>query len=155
MAAFRFRMPGEIENLDDSVPRDLTAKQFDHKLWADVSCLAAVHRFDGSLEFVGAFAHASIISTRSRTVQNVCVTPAALAGVQRTAAVVLTNCSSRSARRQRPWTGRSGVGEFWTLDDGKKSPKRLGLLELDGNKLVDKLADKTSASGTTRLGHLN
>jgi predicted nucleic acid-binding protein len=32
--------------------------------------------------------------------------------------------------------------EFWTLDDGKKSKKHLGLLELDGHESADKLAIK-------------
>jgi predicted nucleic acid-binding protein len=29
--------------------------------------------------------------------------------------------------------------EFWTLDDGKKNPKYLGLLELDGHEWLDNL----------------
>jgi hypothetical protein len=37
-----------------------------------------------------AFTHASIISTRSRTVQNLFVTPAAIAGVQRIAMLDFT-----------------------------------------------------------------
>lgn len=34
------------------------------------------------------------------------------------------------------------VNEFWTLDDGKKNPKYLGLLELDGHEWLDKLVIK-------------
>ena len=30
--------------------------------------------------------------------------------------------------------------QFWTFDDGKKNPKYLGLLELDGHEWLDKLA---------------
>jgi hypothetical protein len=46
--------------------------------------------FDCFLNVRYSLAHVSIISTRLRTVQNVLVTPAAIAGVQRMAMFVFT-----------------------------------------------------------------
>ncbi len=50
------------------------------------------------------FAHASIISTTSRTVQNVFVMPAAIAGVHRIAMLDSRNYSS-TRREAHPWEG--------------------------------------------------
>ncbi|CAN5428945.1 hypothetical protein BH18VER1_BH18VER1_07880 [soil metagenome] len=83
-------MAGEIERFNHTVPSDFTAKEFDYWLRRDVPCRTIMYRFHGLSELVGALGHASIISTMSRTAQSVFVTPAAIAGVQRTALLIFT-----------------------------------------------------------------
>jgi hypothetical protein len=86
-----FWMPVQIENFHHTFPRDLV----DEIALSDGSRFPMCRRtsgvfFDCFLNVRYSLAHVSIISTRSRTVQKVLVTPAAIAGVQRIAMLDFT-----------------------------------------------------------------
>jgi hypothetical protein len=57
-------MPFNIERLDNSTPRDFSAKQINHSFRADMLRFTLVHRLDCFSQFVDARAHASIIVTK-------------------------------------------------------------------------------------------
>ncbi len=57
-------MPFNIERLDNSTPRDFSAKQINHSFRAYMLRFTLVHRLDCFSQFVDARAHASIIVTK-------------------------------------------------------------------------------------------
>jgi len=83
-------MAFKTERFNYAVPYDLATKEFNHWIGADVLRFAVMHLLDCIFKFFNALAHLSIISTRSRTVQHVFVTPAAIAGVHRIAMLDFT-----------------------------------------------------------------
>ena len=83
-------MPFDVERLNDPIPRNFAVEKINYRLRVDVPRFAMVHRLNCLSQLVDALAHCSIISTRSRTVQNVFVTPAAIAGVHRIAMLDFT-----------------------------------------------------------------
>ena len=78
-------MPVQIENFYHTFPRDFVEIALSDGSRFPMCRRTAGVFFDCFLNVRDSLAHASIIVTRSRTVQNVSVTPAAIAGVQRIA----------------------------------------------------------------------
>jgi len=83
-------MSVKLERFDDLFPYDLAEITFRHRRGINVRGAASSVLLNILANGLYAFAHASTISTRSRTVQNLFVTPAAIAGVQRIAMLDFT-----------------------------------------------------------------
>jgi hypothetical protein len=81
-----------------------------------VNASAFRHFFDGLLNVLYPVAHASIISTRSRTVQNVFVTPAAInlkgADAIHVATAIEMKCDELWTRDGRIWRKRTEMGQL-------------------------------------------
>ena len=58
-------MAFQIKDFDQPVPRDAISKELYDDLSPDMHGLAFVRRFDGFAQFPYAFAHASMIRTKS------------------------------------------------------------------------------------------
>ena len=83
-------MSVKLESFDHTFPHYLIEITFRHRRRINVRGAASGVLLNILANGLYAFTHASTISTRSRTVQNLFVTPAAIAGVQRIAMLDFT-----------------------------------------------------------------
>src|SRR5260370_41276854 len=90
VSAFRDWVIWQVEGLDTSIPHSFLEPFLLYAKGLDMLRATLLPLLYGILDSHNALAHVSIISTRSRTVQKVFVTPAAIAGVQRIAMLDFT-----------------------------------------------------------------
>lgn len=83
-------MACEREGFDDAFPRRLSSEHLFNSHRELIIGAAFVHRFYRLPNVLDSVVHASIISTRSRTVHAELTTPAAIAGVHRIALLNFT-----------------------------------------------------------------
>lgn len=95
VTAFSLRMIDEVKPLYHTIPNSLSSGLFHDELRTFMRRLASVYRFYRPKNISYSVGHASIISTKSRTVQNVIATLAATAGVHLTAILDFTKLLPR------------------------------------------------------------